>query len=124
MGGRGGAPMRAQQNAPAASAGATGPAGQILDALRSLMSGRLKENPDLNHSSNWISLATLREALPGISRLIFDREVTKMSIGAEPMLTTIPVANRKSLKKRHWDGGVSVGGEISHVTRIRNKKDL
>lgn len=88
------------------------------------MRGRLAESPGLALSNNWISFATLREALPDISRETFDRAIIKMSIGSSPILSTIPVANQKSLKKRHWDAGVSIGGEINQITRIREKKDL
>lgn len=109
MGGRGGAPMRAQSNAPAAPVAAPGSAeAQIRDAYT-----RLAERPGA-----WVPLADLRRSLGDMTRQLQDE--TLKSIAVKTGVQIIPWDNRNALSERDHRAALRFGGQENHAIRIES----
>lgn len=108
MGGRGGAPMRAQGNAstPATAVIPASPQTRVQRAYDSLPKG----------PAGYVGLADLREQLSDLPRETVDQALRQMSRQQGIHLT--PVANRKSLTPRDRAAALRIGEDENMMISI------
>lgn len=109
MGGRGGAPMRAQSNVAATpTAAAPSAEMQIRQAYT-----QLKERPGA-----WVPLADLRQALSGLTREQQDSALKSLAVQSGVQI--IPWDNRNALSARDHQAALRFGGQENHAIRIES----
>jgi hypothetical protein len=115
VGGRGGNGRSSAAKTPAATPSAA-PAAASPEALV-LQRLNVIAGPNPN-SATFVALESLRDLMPELSRSEFDSVIRRMSVGQNPVLFTVREANQKTLTRKDNEDGVSIGGEISTMTRI------
>jgi hypothetical protein len=124
MGGRGGGSavsrnrMQADFEALRREQSQLGPEQQVQRAINDQLAAYTAFVPS---GGGWVDLADLRERMPGMSREQFDRLVLDMGIGPNRVLDLTPEVKQSTLTPRRRAGGISVGGEVNHLVRIRRR---
>lgn len=104
MGGRGGGSPATNRIIPITVAS---PADQVRAAYQSLAS----------EQGAWVSLARLRDALPGMSRQEQDRAIKSLYDNSEDV-NIVPENNQKSLTQAQRDAALRFGGQDKHLISI------
>lgn len=106
MGGRGGAPMRAQQNVPTAPVAAPSVEGRILRAYENLPQG----------PAGYVALADLRESLGDLPREAVDQMLREMA--RRRNVSVITIANRKTITPRDRAAALQIGEDLNMMIAI------
>ena len=106
MGGRGGAPMRAQANVAAPSAQAPNPTASIESQIRTVYDSLAPATGD------WVNIADIRDRLSAQSRSDVDAALRVLEQRRD--VNIVPQADERNLSQRTRDNGIIIGGQVKH----------